>query len=289
MDKNIDNSCSDHFYNFNSKTFTSQINAMSDDIYQDLVNHFLEKNISENSFKEFYDNFINSEPFEVVPILNSDTIKNIGLDSRKLKDSYLYSTRLSGLTTHEFQLLRRQILHVKQVELKFPFRIEDGIDVSTSIEDDNYYKTFIASNDQYYLLSSDEEAWVMGSFSVLVKLFIYLNQSNQLLASIYLCSAAPTDGDTKEDIVKKNNAETLLKNSVIRDTLEKSIINSIKFLPYETIIADYDVWPDVKEIYSLTYPANMDITGASVYDTDSYPIGTGYLTHPANDINSILL
>ena len=287
MDKNIDNSCSDHFYNFNSKTFTSQINAMSDDIYQDLVNHFLEKNISENSFKEFYDNFINTDL--LVPILNSDTIKNIGLDSQKLKDSYLYSTRLDGITTHEFQLLRKQILHVKQVELKFPFRIEDSIDVSTSIEDDNYYKTFIASNDQYYLLRSDEEAWVMGSFSVLVKLFIYLNQSNQLLASIYLCSAAPTDGDTKEDIVKKNNAETLLKNSVIRDTLEKSIINSIKFLPYETIIADYDVWPDVKEIYSLTYPANMDITGASVYDTDSYPTGTGYLTHPANDINSILL
>lgn len=286
MDKNIDNL--DYFYNLNSKAFTSQINAMGDDIYQDLVNHFLERNISENSLKDF---IIDSKSPEVVPIpiLNSDTIKNIGLDSRKLKDSYLYSTRLDGLTTHEFQLLRRQILHVKQVELKFPFRIEDSIDVSTSIEDDNYYKTFIASNDQYYLLRSDEEAWVMGSFSVLVKLFIYLNQSNQLLASIYLCSAAPTDGDTKEDIVKKNNAETLLKNSVIRDTLEKSIINSIEFLPYETIIAGYDIWPDVKEIYSLTYPANMDITGASVYDTDSYPTGTGYLTHPANDINSILL
>ena len=284
MDKNIDNLSLDHFYNLNSKVFTSQVDAMGDDIYQDLVNHFIEKNISENSFKEFYDTFISTESL-LVPILNSDTIKNIGLDSQKLKDSYLYSTRLDGITTSEFQSLRKQMLHAKQVELKFPFRVED-INVSTSYEDDSYYKTFIASNDQYYLLSSDEEAWVLGSFSVLVKLFVYLNQSNQLLASIYICSAVPSGVDTEEDIAKKNNAEILLKNDVIRDTLEKSIVNSIGFLPYITANGYYDVWPDIKEVCSFTYPANLYMAGASVYDTDAYSTKTEYLTSPVDDINS---
>lgn len=283
MDKNIDNS--DHFYNLNSKTFTSQINAMSDDIYQDLVNHFLEKNISENSLKSFYDNFINIESLEI-PILNSDTIKNVGLDSQKLKNSYLYSTRLDGITTSKFQLLRKQVLHVKQVELTFPFRVED-INISTSYEDDSHYKTFIASNDQYYLLSSDEDAWAMGSFSVLVKLFIYLNQSNRLLASIYLCSAVPSGVDTEENIAKKNNAEILLKNDVIRDTLEKSIIDSIGFLPFITAGGYYDIWPDIREVCPYTYSANMYTADASVYDT--YLTGTGYLKDPANGINSTTL
>lgn len=262
MDDKINNS--DSFYSFNGTTIEEQLNALNDYIKTGIV----------NNFSLYHD----TEPISI----NSSTIEYIKLDDCKLKNNYLYLKELSPL---EFKSLRKQILYTTQTELTLlsPICIEET--VSTDF-DDHCYKSFIMSSNHHYLLSSDEDAWVMGAFSVLVRLYIFL-KGTHLFANIYICSVAPTDKDTEEDVIKKNNAETLLKNEFFKSKLESSIVDSIGYIPPTYINTNNYIdnfRKEIDEIESNYYIPRPILDWSTLADSS---LSLSHYSNSINDITSV--